>query len=109
MATPNPQEIQRLLDKLEAAYRRLGETNPFQNFDVNQFRDATTAVRALEDGLRGVEDRLDSVRDDLDYINKSFTDSLNELSKQDVYLKMQRSSLSDISNIARQALSIRWN
>jgi archaellum component FlaC len=107
MATPNPQEIQRLLDKLEAAYRRLGETNPFQNFDVNQFRDATTAVRALEDGLRGVEDRLDSVRGDLDYINKSLTDSLNELSKQDVYLKMQKSSLSDISNIARQALAIR--
>lgn len=107
MATPNPQEIQRLLDKLEAAYRRLGETNPFQNFNVNQFRDATTAVRALEDGLRGVEDRLDSVRENLDYIQKSFTDSLNELSRQNVYLKIQKSSLSDLNSLASKALSIR--
>jgi hypothetical protein len=107
MATPNPQEIQRLLDKLEAAYRRLGETNPFQNFDVNQFRDATTAVRALEDGLRGVEDRLDGVRENLDYIQKSFTDSLNELSRQNVYLKIQKSSLSDLNSLASKALSIR--
>jgi len=108
MATPTPQEIQRLLDKLDAAYKRLGEEdNPFKNFNVNQFKDAATAARALEDALRGVEDRLDSVRGDLDWINKSLTDSLNELSKQDVYLKMQKSSLSDISNIARQALAIR--
>ena len=107
MATPNPQEIQRLLDRLEAAYRRLGETNPFQNFDVNQFRDATAAVRALEDGLRGVEDRLDGVRENLDYIQKSFIDSLNELSRQNVYLKIQKSSLSDLNSLASKALSIR--
>lgn len=57
--------------------------------------------------LRNINDELDDVRSSLDYISKSFLDSVNALSKQDVYLKMQKNSLEKLSSLAREGLNIR--
>jgi len=50
---------------------------------------------------------LDQISDDLDYVNKSFTDSVSQLSKGKNLLNAQKSALNQLSNIARETLNIR--
>ena len=56
MATP--QELQRLLNELNQAYARLGEQNPFANFDTQNLKNADQTVRQLEAALRQREQEV---------------------------------------------------
>ena len=67
MATPP--EIQKLLDKLEASYKKLGEANPFKNFNTSAFNDINDAISVLNDGLSSVNEKLSYLDDDLSIIS----------------------------------------
>ena len=58
MATP--QEIQKLLDKLDKAYKQLGTKNPFKDWDSSNLKDAGEAAAQLEDALEGVQSRVEN-------------------------------------------------
>ena len=57
--------------------------------------------------LSNIVDITDSLRDSLTYIASSFKDSVNELSKQNIYLNAQKSALNKLSDIANKTLNIR--
>ena len=42
-----PEQVQNLLRDIEAIYRRVGETNPFRNFDASAFNDVNDAIQFL--------------------------------------------------------------
>lgn len=90
----SPEEIRRLLDQLDRAYRRLGETNPFSRQE--------TDVRKLEDALRGVENRLDAINDDFGSIMGSINASLDAMSKTNAVLNNTRKFFRGIDDITRK-------
>lgn len=95
------QKIKDLISKLNAKD---------QQYYTNILNSLGVSVNSLSDFKKltqQIGDDLDEVRSDLDYIYKSFKDSVNELSKQDVYLNLQKSSLNKLGNIARETLDIR--
>ncbi len=95
------QKIKDLISKLNAKD---------QQYYTNILNSLGVSVNSLNDFKKltqQIGDDLDEVRNDLDYIHKSFKDSVNELSKQDVYLNLQKSSLNKLGNIARETLDIR--
>ncbi len=91
------QDINALNQEIANLRRQLGEKplTPFQDLDK-----ALLAVKALRNEFR-------EVSGDLDYISKSFRDSVNELSRQNLYLNSAKKSLSGISDISRQVVDYR--
>lgn len=79
--------------------RQLGE-KPLTPFDPKDLDKAILAVKALRYELR-------EASSDLDYISKSFKDSVNEMSKQNLYLNSAKKSLRGISDISRQVVDYR--
>lgn len=90
----SPEEIRRLLDQLDRAYRRLGETNPFSRQE--------TDVRKLEDALRGVENRLDAINDDFGDISASITATLGEIKQTNESLNSTTKAFRGISDIVNK-------
>lgn len=66
------QEIQKLLDKINAAYKALGEKNPFANFDTSNLSDAQQTISQLKVALEGVQTQLNNT-------NNSFKDLASTL------------------------------
>ena len=60
MATP--EEIEKLLNRLEKAYKQLGTKNPFRNFDTSNIKDAEEIISQLEDALEGVQSRVENTQ-----------------------------------------------
>lgn len=89
MATP--EEINRLLNELDRAYRRLGEQNPFSRQE--------TDARKLEDALRGVRDRLDAINNDFGSIVISIKSSLGEIKKTNEALNFTSKTFRGVSSI----------
>jgi hypothetical protein len=81
------------LKRLKSEYEALKKNNA----TIEEFRSFSEDINTI----------IDSVSDDLDYINKSFTDSVSQLSKGKNLLNAQKSALSKLSNIARETLNIR--
>jgi len=76
MATP--QEIEKLLDRLEKAYKQLGERNPFKNFDTSNLKDAEATISQLEDALEGVVSRVENTQSSF----KDLSDTLKSVVKE---------------------------
>ena len=87
MATP--EEIQKLLEKLDKAYKQLGDKkNPFANFDASNLKDAENTVNQLNDALEGVLTRIENTQssftdlsDTLKSVVKEINESLNWFKK----------------------------
>jgi hypothetical protein len=76
MATP--QEIEKLLDRLDKAYKKLGERNPFKNFDTSNLKDAEATISQLEDALEGVVSRVENAQSSF----KDLSDTLKSVVKE---------------------------
>jgi hypothetical protein len=76
MATP--QEIEKLLDRLEKAYKQLGERNPFKSFDTSNLKDAEATISQLEDALEGVVSRVENTQSSF----KDLSDTLKSVVKE---------------------------
>ena len=92
-------DISKINDEINKLRRELGK-NPLKPFDE---KDLETA-KALLSGLRAEVRELSS---DLDFVAKSFKDSVNELSKQNIYLASAKKQLSGISDISRKVIDYR--
>jgi hypothetical protein len=92
-------DIKKINDEINKLRKELGK-NPLKPFDE---KDLETA-KALLSGLRAEVRELSS---DLDFVAKSFKDSVNELSKQNIYLTSAKKSLSGISDISRKVVEYR--
>ena len=81
MAVPTPQElreIQKLLDKIQTAYNKLGATNPYKNFDTSSIKDSQVTIEQLQNGLEGVNYRLEATTTSF----KDLSQALNAIVKE---------------------------
>jgi len=92
-------DIKKINDEINKLRAELSK-KPLKPFDE---KDLDTA-KALLSGLRA---EVRELRSDLDYVAKSFRDSVNELSRQNVYLSDARKSLTGISEISRKIVEYR--
>ena len=92
-------DINSLNKEIADLRKQLGE-KPLTPFDPKDLDKALLAVKALRYELR-------ESSSELDYISKSFKDSVNEMSKQNLYLSNAKKSLRGISDISRQVVDYR--
>jgi len=100
MATP--QEIQQILAEIQRQYDRLGQTNPFKDFNTNNITDATTAIQQLEAGLRDVKNRVREVNSDMNGVVSAFRATIDEIKNQNSALTTSTKTLSGLQSIAQK-------
>lgn len=100
MATP--QEIQKLLNDLQSAYNKLGQTNPFANFDTSSITDTVATSRQLEAALQGVNRQLNSMSSELDDIVGAFKSTVNEISKSNNALNSTKNTFRGLTSLTQQ-------
>lgn len=93
------QDINALNQEISNLRRQLGD-KPLTPFDSKDLDKALLTVKALRQELR-------EASSDLDYINKSFKDSVNEMSRQNIYLNTAKKSLTGIADISRKVVDYR--
>jgi hypothetical protein len=100
--SPEEQRARQLLQDLEAAYRRLGETNPFANFNVSSFNDINDAIRVLQQGLNGVSNQLSMLDDDLTDIAAGFKNIVSSIRNTSTGLNLAAKSFNTLSSLAQK-------
>lgn len=93
------QDINEINKQIAELSRQLGKT-PDSPFKESELKKAELALKGLSAELR-------EMSGDLDYISKSFKDSVNELSRQNVYLSSAKKSLTGISDLSKQLVDFR--
>ena len=92
-------DIKKINAEIAKLRKEMG-SNPIKPFDQ---KDLTAAKYALE----GIRAEVREMSSDLDYISKSFKDSVNELSRQNEFLKNSKKALSSIADISRKITDYR--
>ena len=100
-----PQQVQELLTQIEAIYRRIGETNPFQNFNAEAFNDVNAAVQVLEQGLITGKRRLNDLVNDAGELVSSFRSIVSEVKAGNVALTSTTKSFNGLTSIASKIQS----
>lgn len=98
----SPAEIQKLLDRLETAYKKLGEANPFKNFNASAFDNINDAVSVLNDGLLTANERLSYLDDDLSKISAGFKKIVDSIKTQNQSLNLTSRAFNNLSNLAQK-------
>tara|TARA_R110000822_G_scaffold24150_12_gene73891 strand:- start:5415 stop:8000 length:2586 start_codon:yes stop_codon:yes gene_type:complete len=101
----NPQQVQDLLNQIEAVYRRIGETNPFKNFNTSAFTDVNDAVRVLEQGLISSRRRLNELVNDAGELVSSFRAIVSEVKSGNIALSATTKSFNGLTSIASKIQS----
>lgn len=91
-------ELNRLNKEIAELRKQLGKTST-KSFLSGEIEDARTA-------LRGLKAELVALNSDLDYISTSFKNSVAELTKQNYFLSVSKSSLKGIVGIADKFLDV---
>jgi len=100
MATPQEiQRLQKLIQDLEKAYDRLGQRNPFENFDINAVRDVNSEISRLENELLGIQSRLDSIDQSFEGIAVSLNDMLSRIKNSNNALNNTNAAFKGIAQI----------
>jgi hypothetical protein len=102
-----PEQQQKILEIRQQIAKLNAQDQVYYQNLLQALTNNNTALVDFERLLTTINDDLDEVRSNADYVYKSFKDSVNELSRGNTYLSLQKSSLDKLSNIARQALDIR--
>jgi hypothetical protein len=92
-------DINKINDEIKELKKQLGQ-KPFQPFDINNLQLAKNILNGLRAELR-------DMNSDLDYISTSFKNSVQELSKQNIFLSGAKKSLNSISGISDKILQYR--
>jgi uncharacterized phage infection (PIP) family protein YhgE len=92
-------DINALNQEIADLRKQLGDT-PLTPFDSKDLDKALLTVRALRQEFR-------EASSDLDYISKSFKDTVNEMSKQNIFYNTAKKSINSIADISRQIVDFR--
>ena len=92
-------DINALNQEIADLRKQLGD-KPLTPFDPKDLDKALLTVRALRQEFR-------EASSDLDYIAKSFKDTVNEMSKQNIYYNTAKKSINGIADISRQIVDFR--
>ena len=92
-------DINALNQEIADLRKQLGD-KPLTPFDPKDLDKALLTVRALRQEFR-------ESSSDLDYISKSFKDTVNEMSRQNIYYNTAKKSINSIADISRQLVDYR--
>jgi len=105
MATP--EEIQKLLDKLDKAYKQLGDKkNPFANFDTSNLKDAENTVNQLNDALEGVLTRIENTQSSFTDLSDTLKAVVKEINPKAV--NATKDFTTGFKNIIREAKQLQY-
>jgi len=105
MAAPNQQELDRikkLLEDIDKIYQKIGDKNPFKNFDTRNINDAASAIGQLETGLRGAKNRLDELTDGAQELFGAFKGIVSEIKNSNTAVRDSVKSYSKLGDLARK-------
>jgi len=97
--TPTAQDAQNLLNQIQDAYNRLGETNPFANFQIT---DVVANVAQLETALRGVNQRIMDARTGAEELRDAFSRSVDEIKNTTSAISQSTTALRGLQSIAQK-------
>jgi hypothetical protein len=100
-----PEQVQQLLRDIEAIYRRIGESNPFKNFNAGAFNDVNDAVLVLEQGLITGRRRLNDLINDAGELVSSFRSIVSEVKAGNAALTSTTKSFNSLTSIASKMQS----
>jgi len=95
-----PPEIQNLLTELQRAYDRLGDTNPFANFNTSSITNAVATTRQLEEALRGVQTRLRYADENLSDLAGAFKAIVGEITKSNTELSATTKTFRSLTSLS---------
>jgi hypothetical protein len=101
----NPQDVQKLLDQIESTYRRIGQTNPFKNFDASAFTDVNDAINVLSQGLVTAKKKLQDLSGDVRELVGSFKAIVGEITNTNVGVTSTVKSFNKLTSIASKIQS----
>jgi hypothetical protein len=96
------QQLQQLLDQLNDTYNRLGETNPFANFNISNVTNAVTEAQRLSDALAGAQRRLRDMGDNLSGLVGAFRAVVGEISNQNTALSDTNKTFRGLTSLAQK-------
>jgi hypothetical protein len=92
-------DINKINKEIDELRKQLGQKS-IQPFDIQNLQLAKTVLTGLRADFR-------DMNTDLDYISTSFKNSVQELSKQNIFLSLSKKSLNSISGISDKILQAR--
>jgi hypothetical protein len=92
-------DINKINKEIDELRKQLGQKS-IQPFDIQNLQLAKTVLTGLRADFR-------DMNTDLDYISTSFKNSVQELSKQNVFLSLSKKSLNSISDVSNKILQAR--
>jgi len=93
-------DIKKINDEINKLRTELGKKPLLKFFEENDLDKAKATLSKLRAEVR-------EMGNDLDYIYRSFKDSVNELSRQNVYLSDARKALNGISDVSKKIIEYR--
>ena len=101
----NPQDVQKLLEQIESTYRRIGQTNPFKNFDASAFTDVNDAINVLSQGLETAKKKLQDLSGDVRELVGSFKAIVGEITNTNIGVTSTVKSFNKLTSIASKIQS----
>ena len=102
-----PEEIQKLLEKLDKAYKQLGDKkNPFANFDASNLKDAENTVNQLNDALEGVLTRIENTQSSFTDLSDTLKSVVKEINPKAV--NATKDFTTGFKNIIREAKQLQY-
>jgi hypothetical protein len=98
-------KVKKELEDLKKNFNDLGKASIDRT--IRSLESGTSTLEDWNYELNNFQDQADKVSSTLDYVASSFKDSVNELSRQNVYLKSSKDILSDLAKKANEVLSMR--
>jgi DNA repair exonuclease SbcCD ATPase subunit len=101
-------DILKVKKQLESLKKSLDDVSKKQvDAIVDSFTKGGKSLKEWKEQLENFRDIADQTSDSLSFISQSFTDSVNELQKQNKYLSNARTITNQLTKSAQEALSVR--
>jgi hypothetical protein len=105
MAT-SKEDIEKLLGRIEKAYKALGDRNPFKDWDVTNIKNAETTIQQLETALEGVQYRVENTKSSFSDLSTTLKAIVKEIDPKAVSSTKEFSN--GFKNIIKEAKNLKY-
>ena len=95
------QEVKKLLEDIESAYKSIGKTNPFRGMDPDKIASSEKEIKKLEVALDGALSKAQDLEDGFGGISAAIGSSLAEMNKTDSAVNRTVKSMRGIRSITQ--------
>jgi hypothetical protein len=105
MAT-SKEDIEKLLGRIEKAYKALGDRNPFKDWDVTNIKNAESTIQQLETALEGVQYRIENTKSSFSDLSSTLKAIVKEIDPKAVNSTKEFSN--GFKNIIKEAKNLKY-